>query len=50
MAKKQVFTGRDWALVRIIQGATKAAVHTDKKKEASKKACRDWRKHGTQGA
>jgi hypothetical protein len=31
---------RDWLLVLLIQGATKAAVHRDRKKEASKKKCR----------
>jgi hypothetical protein len=31
---------RDWNMVRIIQGVTKAAVHVDKKKAASRKACR----------
>lgn len=37
---------RDWALVRIIQGATKAAVHVDRKKEGNRRACRDRRDHG----
>jgi len=32
--------GRDWAIVKIIQGATKAATHTDRRKEKNRKACR----------
>jgi hypothetical protein len=31
---------RDYAMLRIIQGATKAAVHTDHKKKSDKYACR----------
>jgi hypothetical protein len=32
--------GRDYLLVRLINGATKAAVHVDKRKAAAKTACR----------
>lgn len=43
MSKRQrPYTGRDWNLVRLIQGATKAAVHTDKKKERDKYLCREY--------
>jgi len=31
---------RDETLVRVINGATKAGVHQDRKKQASKRACR----------
>jgi hypothetical protein len=31
---------RDYALMRLILGATKSGVHVDKKKANSKKACR----------
>lgn len=31
---------RDWALVRLIGGATKAGVHEDRRKEANRRACR----------
>ena len=31
---------RDYALVALIKGATKAGVHIDRRKAASKKACR----------
>jgi hypothetical protein len=31
---------RDHALVALIRGATKAAVHVDRRKEASRRACR----------
>lgn len=31
---------RDYFMVAIIKGATKAAVHTDLKKKANKKKCR----------
>lgn len=31
---------RDWLLVEVIKGATKAGVHKDKKKENSKKRSR----------
>lgn len=37
--------GRDYNMVSIINGATKAGVHKDRKKEQSRKACRgrkDW--------
>lgn len=39
MAKKP-YTGRDYLMVRLVCGATKASVHNDKKKEASRKQCR----------
>jgi hypothetical protein len=37
---------RDWAMVQIIQGVTKAGVQTDKRKARNKKACRkgNWNK------
>ena len=31
---------RDWAMVRIIQGATKSGIHKDKVKDASRYECR----------
>ena len=31
---------RDWAMVKIIHGVTKAGVHSDKKKEVDRSACR----------
>ena len=31
---------RDYVMVRLINGATKAGVHTDKRKEADRNACR----------
>jgi hypothetical protein len=33
-------TGRDWALVKLICGATKGGPHQNKKKTRNKKACR----------
>jgi hypothetical protein len=38
--KPRPYTGRDWLLVRLINGATKASVRTDKKKDSSRNACR----------
>ncbi len=38
--KKRVIKTRDYALVKLINGATKAAVHTDRKKRANKATCR----------
>ena len=35
------YTGRDWNLVRLLQGATKAGIHTDQKKEYNRRWCRD---------
>ncbi len=37
---------RDPLMLRVIQGATKASVHVDRRKEQSRKACRDasWRR------
>jgi hypothetical protein len=34
---------RDWALVRILQGVTKAGTHQDHKKHNNRNACRQWR-------
>jgi hypothetical protein len=34
---------RDWALVRLLQGATKAGAHKNHKKDHNRKACRQWR-------
>lgn len=31
---------RDWALVRLINGATKGGAHKDRKKDANKRECR----------
>jgi hypothetical protein len=36
---------RDYALMRLILGATKSGVHVDRKKKASKLACRKYRPH-----
>lgn len=40
---------RDMLMVRLINGCTKAAVHTDRKKQSNRKACRskDWRKENS---
>lgn len=35
---------RNYLMVRIIQGATKAGVEKDQRKEANRRACRDWRR------
>jgi len=35
---------RDLLMVRLIQGATKAGVQRDARKEASKRSCRDWKR------
>lgn len=34
---------RDWAMVRLINGATKAGVQPDRRKEADRRACRGRR-------
>ena len=34
---------RDLQMVRLINGATKANIRTDRKKDANRKACRNWR-------
>ena len=39
MSKKVIKT-RDYAMVKLINGATKAAVHKDHRKEALRVACR----------
>lgn len=35
---------RDPLMVRLINGATKSGVHKDRKKERSRRSCRDWKK------
>ena len=35
---------RDYLMVRIINGATKAGVQKDRRKELNRRACRAWRK------
>ena len=37
---KKTYNGRDPLIVKLINGATKAAVHKDKKKESNKHKCR----------
>jgi hypothetical protein len=37
------YMGRDWLVVALIGGATKAGVHADHKKQGSRMACRRWR-------
>lgn len=38
------FRTRDYALLALIKGATKAGIHLDQRKAASKKACRqNWK-------
>lgn len=34
---------RDYNMLLIIGGATKAGVHIDKRKENNRKACRNWK-------
>ena len=34
---------RDWLMVRVINGVTKAGVQKDRRKEANKLAARRWR-------
>jgi len=34
---------RDYNMLLIIAGATKAAIHVDKRKENNRKACRNWK-------
>lgn len=34
---------RDYAMVALINGATKSGAHIDRKKQASRKACRNYR-------
>lgn len=41
--KRRIKT-RDYLMVRVISGVTKAAVHVDRRKKASRNACRDWKK------
>lgn len=38
--KEKAYTGRDWALVALIKGATKAGVRPDQRAVARKTACR----------
>ena len=38
--KKKIPKVRDYFMVALIKGATKAAVHVDRKKKANKLACR----------
>lgn len=38
--KKRVVKTRDYLVVALIKGATKAGVHTDRKKKANKAECR----------
>jgi hypothetical protein len=33
---------RDYLMVAVIKGATKAGVHRDEKKESDRRECRDW--------
>jgi len=39
--KKKKIKTRDWLLVQLLKGATKAGIQKDKKKEAAKKKCRE---------
>ena len=39
-----IIPSRDYNMLLIINGATKSAIHTDRRKEQNKKACRNWRK------
>lgn len=34
---------RDYALLALIQGATKSGTHVDRKKRANKRESRDWK-------
>lgn len=34
---------RDYNMLLIIAGATKAAVHVDRRKERNKRECRNWK-------
>lgn len=34
---------RDHLMVRVINGATKAGVQKDRRKETDRRSCRDWR-------
>jgi hypothetical protein len=38
--KTRVGTGRDYAMVALIKGATKAGAHLDRRAEAKRRACR----------
>lgn len=38
--KKRPNNGRDYLLVKLICGATKASTHVDKRKKKNKEACR----------
>lgn len=38
---KRIIKARDYAMVKLINGATKAAIHKDHRKEASRLACRN---------
>jgi hypothetical protein len=42
--KEKVYTGRDTLILALINGATKAGVEKDQKKEKDKRRCRDWKK------
>lgn len=39
--EKKNYNGRDFLKLRLISGATKAATHTDKRKQADRDACRE---------
>lgn len=43
--KKKVVKTRDYLLVELIKGATKAGIEKDQKKESSKKKCRTKVEH-----
>lgn len=34
---------RDYNMLLLIKGATKAAVHVDRRKERNKRECRNWK-------
>lgn len=37
---------RDYLMVRVITGATKAGIQTDRRKEEDRKKCRRWKRGG----
>lgn len=37
---RKPYNGRDWLILRLVQGATKSGTHIDRKKESKRRECR----------
>ncbi len=50
IVRPNALRGRDYALLALLKGATKAGVHVDRRKEAARRACRNPVREDRDGA